>query len=354
LELEEKLMGLDFLRNNGARRMREYDAQPLLLSDGVVQDDARDENVDIECEVPADAWKSRDVRAAPGIATWPYRPVRFVDGKDVGRTVAWLQSPAGHPVPVRLSEIGAVVMRLVDGKLRREFSLVERVISVMVDPFPWEEVESFAIALQERDFRLLACQAPEGGYSYDFERMRKTTQNRSNDEMIRLERQALASASDTPTVVDGRLEPRAGAFDAATAPVVGLIKTHSKNYLHPQGWRVFYDLRPGERTPAFRIASRNIDVVSWYLRLAGDRGELPNWGVVRLEMTEPFFKQCLAGDWSQLDRLSRLICEYRCRDQSYGRAAVSIAPIQQAEASLGAQFTQTDVLISQFYRMTSM
>ncbi len=349
-------MGLDFLRNHGARRMRNYEEQPFLLDDGLTQDDNPDETVGLDYEVPSDEWYPHDVETSVGSSDWSLHPTRFVDGKDVGRSVAWLQSREGYPVPVRLSEIGAVVLRDVNGSLRREFSKVERVVSLMVDFFHWDEVEGFAIALQEQGFRLLPCQKPDPKdfNLYDFERMRKTTQNRSIDEMTRLEKQALAQDSEMSTVIDGRLEPRAGAFDDEHHLVVGLVKTHSKNYLHPQGWRIFYNLRPGQRTPAFRVECKNLDVVSWYLRLDGDKGELPIWGIVRLEIPQRFFENGLARDWGYIDSLSRIICDYRCRDESYSRAAVSIYPIQRAEESLGALFTQADTLISHFYHLTNL
>lgn len=351
-------MGIDFLAVYGARRVRNYEMQPLLLSDGlemVENPDDAPKAADLSIEQDAAVWQPIDVLRAPLPRPWPYRPLRFVDGKDVGRTVAWLQSRQGYPVPVRLSEIGAVVMRDVNGKLRRELNVVEKVVSLMVDPFPWNEIEGFAAALQERGFRLLPCQKPEGGYTFDFERMRKTTQNRSNDEMVRLECRALRADGETPTLVDGRLEPRARAFDAATAPVVGVIKTHSQNYLHAQSWRTFYALSPGQRTPAFRLAATNLDVISWYLRLDGERGEMPNWGIVRVEIAEPFVQTQLGPDWpSYVNQVSRLLCDYRCRDESYGRAEVSIQPIQEAERSLGALFSDADQLISQFYHMTQL
>jgi len=49
-----------------------------------------------------------------------------------------------------------------------------------------------------------------------------------------------------------------------------------------------------------------------------------------------------------------LICEYRCRDQDYSRAPVSIHPIQRAEESLGSLFTQSDTITNRFYRLTSL
>ena len=159
---------------------------------------------------------------------------------------------------------------------------------------------------------------------------------------------------DGTTLVDGRLEPRAGAFDRVHDPVIGLVKSHWRNYLHSQVWRVFYGLLPGQRTPAFRIHARNLDVVSWYVRLEGGRGELPNWGVVRIEIAAPFFEQTLDTDWTFVDTVSRVVCDYRCRDDTYGRAPVSLAPIQRAEESLGALFTQADHLIARFYHLTNL
>lgn len=348
-------MGLDFLRNYGGRRVRNYEAQPLLLDDSLMQGEIPEGTaVNLSQECPHDKWRPIDVNTAYIPPDWPLCPVRFVDGKDIGRTVAWLQTREGYPVPVRLSEIGAVVMQNQDGQLHREFALVERVVSFMVDPFPWDEIESFAIALQEAKFRLLPCREPLDGMSYSFEDMRATTQHRTKDEMSRLERHGMAHVAGVPTLVDGRLEPHARAFDEEHTPVVGLIKRHKQNYLHDQGWRVFYELQPGQRTPAFLLNEQNISVLSWYLRLVGSNGELPNWGIVRLEIPTAFFMKTLAEDWGYLNRLSHLICEYRCRDQEYSRAPVSIHPIQRAEESLGSLFSQGETLIQRFYHLTHL
>lgn len=360
-------MGLDFLRDNGARRVRDFAPQPQLINDGVPLAPTEDKCLDLSFEMRAEAWQPHAVGMGNACnEDWAHRPSRFVDGKDVGRTIAWLQSREGYPVPVRLSEIGAVALRTVetaDGEraLRREWNKVERVVSFMADLFPWDEVEEFAIGLQGSGFRLLPVRGESADDDsdadtlparFDFERMRQKTFDRTKDEMIRLEREALSCALDAATIVDGGLDARSSAF-APTEPVIGLIKTHSKNYLHHRGWRTFYELKPGERTPAFALSCRNVDVISWYLRMDGARGELPNWGVVRVEVPQTFFDS-LGEDWGYLDRVSRLICDYRCRDESYGRAAVTIHPIQRAEQSLGALFTQSDVLISRFYHLTNL
>jgi hypothetical protein len=233
--------------------MRNYDAQPTLLDDGVTLSEDPDRIAALDYETPMDDWAPvQTVKPGPR-KEWTLCPKRFIDGKDVGRTVAWLQTREGYPVPVRLSEIGAVVMEDVGGCLKREYGVVERVVSFIADPFPWDQVESFAIALQKHGFRLLPCPAPGGVPTYDFELMRRATQNRSNGEMVQLERQALSRSIGVPTIVDGALEPRTSILRDHTAPVAGLIKTHRQSYLHPQGWRVFYNLQAGERTPTLTL-----------------------------------------------------------------------------------------------------
>jgi len=348
-------MKIEFFRQHGARRLRSYNPQPPLLNDGLTLDDEPDDKRDLDYEAPRDDWKPYAVSGVGASCDdWMGRPVRFIDGKDVGRTVASLRSREGYPVPVRLAEIGAVVMKDNSGRLQREFAVVERVVSFQIDLFPWDEIENLAMALRENGFRLLAADPPERNLRHDFERMRRATMNRSNYEMAQLERQAFARDGEAPTIVDGRLKSRAGVFGEKGCPVIGLIKTQQQDYLHPQGWRVFYELQPGQRTPAFRISSKHLDVVSWYLRLDGARGELPNWGVVRVEIPMRFFEDSAGKDWDYANRLSRLLCDFRSRDESYRRAPVTITPIQRAEKSLGAMFTKHQALLGRFYRLAGL
>jgi hypothetical protein len=332
--------------------VRHDDPRPILLDSDVAQIDTADEDKNLDYEELRDTWHAFDVLPCKFLADWPWCPLRFIDGKDVGRTVAWLQTRQGHPIPVRLAEIGAVIMENQQGYLRRSFNLVERVVSLIVDPFPWDEVESFAIALQEQRFRLLPCRPKE--LSYDFIEMRKATQHRTQDEMTRLEKQALAVSCTVPTLVDGRLDPRAGSFDHRTTPVVGLIKTHSRNYLHSAGLQLLWEMEAGQRTPAITISSEHIELVSWYVRLNSQQGELPDWGIVRLEIAKQFFEHTMNKDFEYLDHLSRIVYEYRCRDKNYSRAPISIYPIQRAEESLGALFSPSDTLVQRFYRYTSL
>ena len=359
-------MALDFMQSYGGCRLDQYDPQPPLEDEPTDDEQEQADTRDLSYEVARDDWRAINILRPVGwrIDEWQERPVRFVDGKDVGETIAWVRAPRGYPVPIRLSQIGAAVMRIVDGECHREFHIVEKVVSMIADPFPWEEVESLASALQVKGYRFLPAQLPDGKPSYDFEKMRKPTQNRTNDEMRVLEEAALAQNADVPTIVDGLLEPHLGGFDPATSPVFGVIKTHRRNYLHPQGIQLLYQLEPGQRTPIFLLQeeqqsddaqrmARRVPVISWFIRLAGGGGATPNWGLVRVEVTKKWF-QSRGCDAEFVNRLSLAIYEYRCRERSYGRAAVSLHPIVRAEGSLAALFSSTNSLTNRFYRLAGL
>ena len=351
------MMTLDFFRSYAATRMAFYDPQPSLLQTPFEDEEDESAQVSLNLEMDADRWVAQSVVTGSDwrASDWPERPTRFVDGKDSGRIVAWLRAPGDYPVPVRLAEIGSVTVRVIDGVCYREFALVERVVSMIVDLFPWDEVESLAAALQEHGFRLLPARCPEKDQRYDFEEMRRPTSYRSTTEMFVMEEAALAQDSLEPTVVDGRLEPHSGGFDQNHSPVIGVIKSHSRNYLHPQGMQLLYALEPGERTPLFALPNAKLPVVSWYLRLSGSSSAMPNWGIVRVELPLRWFEQQSSADgMKHVKLLSRTLCEYRCRESSYARAAVSLHPIVRAEQLLGALFSPTTQLTQRFYRLTHL
>jgi hypothetical protein len=349
-------MSLDFLLHYGGRRLRPYVEQPPLDSRADFADDEDDgQTIALDFELPPDDWQPRSVAVAPldPLAV----PQRFIDGCHSGETVAWLQDAANHPIPVRLAQIGGVCMRIDGRSLRREFVHLERVVSLIVDPFPWHEVEIFAAALPEMELRLLPARLPKideerRGPTYDFERMREQTRLRSQNEMEVLEELALCQNLDDLSLIDGRLG-RVQYRDLAQHDVVGVIKQQRENYLHPRGWQVLYRLEPGQRTPAFRLPSKHLPVVSWYLKLDGANGAMPNWGIVRVEISVAHFERQRCN-FGYLDRLSNALLHLRCRQSSYARAPVSMEPIVRAEESLKALLTPPAILAQQFYHRTRL
>jgi len=398
-----------FMQNYGGRRLDDFEpSEPAWGNAGGNKPQPKIADVDVEEEAPD--WKAKGTLLHPNwrARDWDERPVRFVDGKDVGDTVARLNSPSGYIIPIRLSEIGSVVMSVRDGELRREFATVERVVSMVASAFPWEEMEALATELMKHNLRLLPARAPGGELTDILEDMRKAAQNRSMDEMEVLEELAVAQDAETPTIVDGRLERRSGGLDPENhSPVFGVIKTHRKVYLHSHGMRLLYRLAPGERTPAFFIrqpepsdapdtsealttaredsAPREQDradmipqtnaappttedevvkfpVVSWYVRLSGGEGMMPDYGLVRVEASLKWFIARSYGSQNEvyqsgadfINQLSRTLYEYRCRESSYERSGISLHPIVRAESSLGSLFSPSGTLRSNFYRLTGI
>jgi len=266
--------------------------------------------------------------------------------------VSWLSGPGGFPIPVRLSEIGSVAVLVEDGVCRRDGADVERAVSLVTKPFPPEIVDAFRSALAAQNFRLVEAEPPGGMLSWDLDRMRQAARDGSARAMGQLEEERLKTYRDRPTVVDGRLETRAGAHILDT-PTVGVVETHAASYLHAQGLQVMYALAPCERTPLFAIRGANVrfPVISWYLRLSGAAGTSPTWGVVRVELPLRFYES-LADPLAYVARLSRFLYEYRCRDTGYDRMPVSLHPIVRAERLLGAIFTPASLLRQRFYRLT--
>jgi len=342
-------MSLDFLLQYGGRRLRQYVEQPPLDSSEAGGEEEEGPKVTLDFEMPPDAWVVRPVASDavdPGAV-----PQRFIDGCHYGKTVACLQDSVGHPIPVRLAEIGGVALRSDDRSLRREFAHIERIVCLIVDPFPWHEVEDFAVSLAEINMRLLPALPPliddVRQLTYDYASMEQRTYTQAQVEMRVLEELALGQDPETLTLVDGPL----GRIEHPRA--IGAIKQHRKNYLHPRGWQVFYALEPGQRTPAFRLKSQSSPLVSWYLKLDGAHGALPNWGVVRVEISCDHFERH-HGDFSYLDRLSNALLHLRCRQGSYARAPVSLEPIVRAEESLKSLLTSPATLTQRFYHLTGL
>ena len=349
-------MGIDFILNNGGRRSAVDIPLPVSLNYSSGTDSETQPEINLSLEVPEAHWKTIPIDKAIGwrVSEWDYSPIRFVDGKDVGQTVAWVYSSEGYPVPIRLAQIGSVVMTLDHGEIRRDYSIVERVVSMAVDPFPWQEIEGFAASLQANGIRLLPAYLLDIEAAYEFEKLRRAAQNRSTDEMGVLEEAAIAQNDSIPTIVDGPLLRRSGGFDRAHSPVFGIIKTHYRNYLHKTGMQVLYQLKAGERTPFFKLMPpQGASVITWYLRLSDGIGTTPTWGYVRVEVSQDWFNMN-HQDGDFVNRLSRVIYEYRCKESSYRRAPVSIHPIVRAEESLGAQLQPEGRIVADFYRQTGL
>jgi len=355
--------------DRGAQRFfRTYSAAPvgatpvqpnLSLADGDGED-GTDSKLNRDVEMAEADWKPILVDETP--ANPGEFPERFIDGSQAGQPVLCVRSPQGWPIPMVLSEVGAVALRGVGRTFEREFVALERVLSFVADPFPWEEVEALASDLLNRPelkLRILPANRPPEEHSpFDYEVMRNQARNRAQQEMTNLERLALAIHPGVSTLVDGPLQRVMGNPKANVALMVGVAKTHPKNYLHEQGWRTLLNLPLAHRTPIFRYdgggpEGGRFPICSWYLKLAGGPRLAPNWGYVRVEVPWRQFVE-RREDFGFINRLSRWLIDARCRTASYARMPVSLEPIVRAEEALKPLFTQPNLLANRLYRTAGL
>jgi len=349
-----------FFRTYAASAVGETPAQPILP--GLGEEDVLEgfNTVDLTVEVPASKWSARTVGEAP--VRPGEHPVRFIDGSLRALPVLCLRSPQGWPIPLLVSEAGAVALRLAGRSFVREFVAVERVLSFVVDPFPWDEVEAFATAvLTDPDLsaRLVpANRPPQERNPFDYEVMRAQAYHRCEQEMLTAERLALAADPEAPTLLDGKLAGRIGSTAAARRPLLVGVAKRLTPELHEEGWRTLLALRPGQRTPVFKLTGMSGDTeadmptASWFLKLAGGPRLAPNWGYVRVDVPWVQFVDHHGSDFGFIDRLSRWLIDARCRQASYARMPVSLEPIVRAEECLQPLFTPLPILSTRLYRQT--
>jgi hypothetical protein len=351
-----------FFRTYHASGVGNTPPQPILP--GLADEESAEgaDTVDLNVEMPADEWTARVIAEAPPKAG--EYPTRFIDGSLKAVPVVCLRPPQGWPIPLLLAELGAVAVRLAGRSFLREFTLVEQALSFVADPFPWAEVEAFATAvLNDPELRTRFVPAnlpPAERNPFDYEVMRGQAYHRCEQEMLNAERIALAADATVPTLVDGKLPGRIGSKAAAARPLlVGIVKRVAPD-LHAEGWRTLLGLRPGQRTPVFKLSgmsrSKETDMptASWFLKLAGGPRLAPNWGYVRVDVPWIQFEAQFHGDFGFVGRLSRWLVDARCRQQSYARMPVSLEPIVRAEECLKPLFTPLPILSTRLCRRSGV
>jgi uncharacterized protein len=142
------------------------------------------------------------------------------------------------------------------------------------------------------------------------------------------------SAEDSLILADGNLT-----FISGSSSVVGVIKTIHKVYLAPKRARILERLRPGERTPLFRIVSGRkknghkdgYSVLTCYLRLAQPQPiELPFAGLVRLEVKASLEDKAV----ELLDQAAFKVFSLASRPPKDPRAPQNLIPIGGLERQL--------------------
>jgi hypothetical protein len=133
-----------------------------------------------------------------------------------------------------------------------------------------------------------------------------------------------AGADAQLVVVDGPLLDR-----RAVDGVVGYVKTHHVHYLDPGHEEVVAALRPGQRTPLFRLGGR-FPRWSWYLRLPHGRGH-PWAGVVRCEAPPDL---ALDAARRRADQTAAALPRFASEPHKDPRAPQNLHPIAGLERAL--------------------
>jgi hypothetical protein len=341
----------EFLHDYGASAVGDSLPQPLLPERESDDDDtAPTVLADVEC--PAAEWMPVTVPEAP--AKPGEYPERFIDGSQRMIPALYVIAPNGWRIPMVLAEAGAIAVRSQGRMLERDFVAVERVLGFVADPFPWHQVEAFALAIAahpQLQLRLTPANRPLENNPFDYEVMHNQARQRIQQEMLNLERLALGADENVPTLVDGKLAGAIHTTAAGKRPLlVGVVKRLKPDFPHDACWRTLLSLRPGQRTPVFKITGvakdgheADMPTASWYLKLAGGPRLAPNWGYVRIDVPWVQFEQRKL-EFGFINRLSRWLIDARCRTASYARMPVSLEPIVRAEDLLKCLFTELGVL----------
>jgi hypothetical protein len=97
--------------------------------------------------------------------------------------------------------------------------------------------------------------------------------------------EAWCAQGASPIFIDGGISRSASVASSPLA--VGVVKSHHTLYVDGDALQIVLGLGKGERSSVFRVSPRSrSSVMSWYLRLRGDHGRDPLWGLVRVEVAE--------------------------------------------------------------------
>jgi hypothetical protein len=280
----------------------------------------------VEVERPAPDWAPLD--PPPGVVA--PETVLFVDG--VRRTDAqvWIDEGDGAASPALCASYAAGVMCCcAEGGAHLAAAQVERGL--------------FAVTAAAAD-----VPTPAGPYrhvpatlrpgSVPGQALGQAVQARMSEVELRVAtraRQEHGSAADL-LVVDGQLS---GAPTGAAEPLpraLGFVKTHSRTFLPPEQNAVVARLRPGQRTPVFRLVPTRPESDpllarhTWYLRLPCPPGA-PWAGVARVECSGqvPVAEAVALADTSQVTLVRFASTAYKD-----SRAPQNLYPIAGLERAL--------------------
>lgn len=262
--------------------------------------------VDPEVEVRAADWApvAPDGTAAAGC-------VRFVDGVRRIDARVWVLDGAGAPAHPAVAASWAAGVVACDGPVARAETCTVRRALFSAAP------DLAAVVTASAHYGSRGLDPPQAA---DL-----VAQVQQSMRALEVEVAQAAPAADL-VVVDGPLRE-----DHRQPGLVGYVKTHHTTYLPAELLAVVAALRPGGRTPLFRIGGPRARL-SWYLRLPGGRGH--GWaGVVRCEVAGDRVGGT-AGAAALADRTAATLPRFASTAHKDTRAPQNLTPIAGLERQL--------------------
>jgi hypothetical protein len=339
-----------FARTYQVRALDDAPFTPLPLADQALEEDEAELKArlsQLSYELPAAEWRAVVCQGEP-----LEPPRRFIDGSVFSRTVAAL-SVEGRRRPALLACVGALALELDDRRLvRPPGSLrLESVLCLLSNQMRPDDLHTLAADLEPLGIQVVASETTE--LTADFDVLRRRCWDMAKQRMEDAERVLLLDGPSVPTVVDGLLERRLVTIASQGMPVIGMVKRQARRYLPDSHTNLLYDLRPGERTPAFLMQTEHAAIVSWYLRLSAADSVAPGYGVVRLTAPQEYLERRFpspAQRWAELSAISFKLRELRHREVSYARAGISLEPIVRVEDELHALLPSVTQMAAKLHR----
>jgi len=306
-----------------------------------------DPNVGIDYEYPADEWKS--INTTPEQAKDARLPKVFVDGAITRVEIAGSSHGSlGYARSIRAGELAAGALDLAAPEESRISSC--RYIAITSTGYAPHQLEPLRLALKASPipFELITWDPMDdkglkenekeiAARDISVARMRLRYQIART--MLEWERTLIQQVGE-PVYADGLYSDHSPLDDSQL--VVGIVKSMHRHYLDVQRLPLLYGLQEGQRTPVFEIRTKHGPrLVSFYVRVCGSWAG-PTNGLVRVELSEIYFRTCQHKDFGLLDAIAAHLTMLRTTDTKYQRAAVTVEPIRVIESRMQRLFHPRD------------